>query len=344
MKSVMAYASRQGAIHGVAYSRTVTLAAPSSTLSNFPVMVRVLNDPTFAAHVASPYGYDVSFQTLGSTTLAYDLDYYDASTGSGCWWVQIPSLVSTAPATIKMLYGDASITTNQSQPATVWSEYSYIYHFPSVTSLASSVGSYTATFGGTVTAAKSIVSNSFTGRGLRLYVTSGYGGDYVNLALGNSISTSTGGITVMSQSNMVPVGDGRGTIMKTGWTQFGLNLRSSGYTMYAGNQSTTVSQSQTGGHYCYGASTSTSAVSWVVNGASLSTTSCTTGSLRWDSPAMTMTGYNASHPTEIILDEIRISSTTYHSAAWLLYEQNQMINHDTYTTYGQEQTGVRTRQ
>lgn len=51
--------------------------------------------------------------------------------------------------------------------------------------------------------------------------------------------------------------------------------------------------------------------------------------------AISMTGL-ASKPTEVVFDEIRISTTTYKPAAWLEYEQNQAMNHSTYTTYGPE--------
>lgn len=106
-------------------SRLVTFAAPASTLTNFPALVK--SNSTF--HIGTSTGYDVHFQDLSGNELYFDLDYYDPVTGNGAWWVQIPSLPSTGPTSIKMLYGDSSVTTNGSTPATVWANYLTVYHF-----------------------------------------------------------------------------------------------------------------------------------------------------------------------------------------------------------------------
>ncbi len=103
--------------------RWVTFSPPSSTLTNFPVLVKARNYTNIAN------GYDVHFQDANGNELAFELDWYDNSTKSGAWWVQIPTLSSSAPTSIKMCYGDATITTDQSSPLTVWSEYAVVYHF-----------------------------------------------------------------------------------------------------------------------------------------------------------------------------------------------------------------------
>lgn len=105
--------------------RIITFAAPSATLTNFPVLVK--SNATF--NIGTSTGYDVHFQDMSGNELAYDLDYYDSVTGNGAWWIKIPSLSSSNPTSIKMLYGDSSVTTNGSTPATVWTNYLTVYHF-----------------------------------------------------------------------------------------------------------------------------------------------------------------------------------------------------------------------
>lgn len=106
-------------------SRTVTFAAPASTLTDFPALVKC--NSTF--NIGTQTGYDVHFQDLSGNELPYDLDYYDSVTGNGAWWVKIPSLPSSGATSIKMLYGDSSASTNSSTPLTVWADYAAVYHF-----------------------------------------------------------------------------------------------------------------------------------------------------------------------------------------------------------------------
>ena len=106
-------------------SRLVTFAAPASTLTNFPALVKC--NSTF--NIGTSTGYDVHFQDLSGNELPYELDYYDSVTGNGAWWVKIPSLSSSGSTSIKMLYGDSSASTNGSTPLTVWSDYGAVYHF-----------------------------------------------------------------------------------------------------------------------------------------------------------------------------------------------------------------------
>ena len=153
-------------------SRTVTFAAPSSTLTNFPALVKC--NSTF--HIGTQTGYDVHFQDLSGNELYYDLDYYDSVTGNGAWWVQIPSLSSSGTTSIKMLYGDSSVSTNGSTPLTVWADYAAVYHLNELNST-SQLNSATGTRSSAGLASPSFVTaNQGTGRVLR-FTYSGSGED-----------------------------------------------------------------------------------------------------------------------------------------------------------------------
>ena len=113
------------------FYRDITFAAPSTGLTNFPALVRIQND-RMKKRISSPNGFDVSFQQNG-TDIPFELDFYDSSTGSGAWWVKIPTLPANNPTTIRMVYGDSNISTDPSSPSTVWSDYLAVYHFNETT-------------------------------------------------------------------------------------------------------------------------------------------------------------------------------------------------------------------
>lgn len=313
-------------------SRLVTFAAPASTLTNFPALVK--SNSTF--HIGTSTGYDVHFQDLAGNELAYDLDYYDPVTGNGAWWVQIPSLPSSGPTSIKMLYGDSSVTTNGSTPSTVWADYTYVYHFNDVNDLSPVVGNYTPTDISTsgTTASTSLVSNSLTGRGVKFRCLAGYGDAYYSLRIGNAFEVHSATMSIFGTTD-VPGHSSRFIRMETGWTNYKWVITGGNWTTGAGSLSASTALPEPNGIYCYGGGCNASEVSWVTNGTIRDTTGATANKMRWDLPNFRMNGA-AAYPTEIVWDEIRISTTTYKPAAWLQYEQNQMINHSTYTTYGPE--------
>lgn len=315
-------------------SRLVTFAAPSSTLTNFPALVKC--NSTF--HIGTSTGYDVHFQDMSGNELAYDLDYYDPVTGNGAWWVQIPTLASSGPTTIKMVYGDPSASTNGSTPAVVWSDYTYVYHFSNINDLTSRVGSYTITdvSTGGITATVSMAATGITGIGRRIYLTTGYSSDAYRLQVAPSaFQTDTGTISIWGYTQN-PWTVGRFITLSTGWRDFRWNVGQSNFTTRTGHATAvTVTMASTNGFYMYGGSTNPTSLGWSVNGIIQDTTGGTTGYMRWDVPQITATGY-ASSPTDMILDELRISTTSYKSSEWLQYEQLQAKDHLTYTTYGSE--------
>ena len=313
--------------------RTITFTAPASTLTNFPALVKC--NSTF--NIGTSTGYDVHFQDLSGNELYFDLDYSDSVTGNGAWWVQIPSLPSSGPTSIKMLYGDSSVTTNGSTPATVWADYSYVYHFSDINDLTSRVGSYTISdvSTGGITATASMASTGITGTGRRIYLTTGYGSEAYALQFASSFQTDTGTITFWAYSDH-PWTVGRFAQVNSGWREYKAVIGQGKYTTRAGHATAvTVTMASTNGFYMYGGSTNPTTLGWSVNGAIQDTTGGTTGYMRWDNPQFTATGYST-QPTDIVLDELRISTTSYKPSEWLQYEQLQAKDHTTYTTYGPE--------
>jgi len=102
----------------------------SGVCSNFVALVN-LTDATLKSvanggHVQSANGYDIAFGD-GSVLYKFELISYTATTGALLAWVKIPVL--RTETTFYIHYGDASITTNQSDAANTWSGFVGVYHF-----------------------------------------------------------------------------------------------------------------------------------------------------------------------------------------------------------------------
>ena len=123
---------------GYNYSTDITLNAASGTsdLTDFPVLISITTSPnrdrlrTIAngGHVSNASGYDIAFTDQNGNKLDHQIEYYDAVTGQYVSWVRIPLLSHTSTTTIKMLYGNAAVSTNPSVK-TVWaSNYKGVWH------------------------------------------------------------------------------------------------------------------------------------------------------------------------------------------------------------------------
>ena len=115
---------------------------PNTDQTNFPYLFNT-TDPLLATtayngHVASPNGYDIIFTSdaAGQNILNYEMEEYNPATGQVVVWVKIPLLSHTQDTVIYVWYGNASITTLQSQPSSAWdSRFKGVWHFRNGTTL-----------------------------------------------------------------------------------------------------------------------------------------------------------------------------------------------------------------
>ncbi len=313
------------------YYRTVTFQPPTETLTNFPVLVRIRND-RMGSRILSQKGWDVCFE-LDGNRLPFELDWYDEASKSGAWWVQIPTLSSSAPTSIKMLYGDASITSDQSSPETLWGDYKYVYHFADLENLFSSVGTQTAslTTGTCQWNVAEMTSDSFTGRGLRLEVNGGYASDSAILFLGAMGISGTGGLTMIAADGTIAKTTERMFQFDSGWDNFRYLMTNKMQTFYFKTETVSLTDLS---KICYGVECSSASGAFVVNGVDQNTSK--TGTYRWDGNiSISATGLSSSQPTGMTMDEFRVSNV-FHGSAWLEYEQKQIIEHEALTEYGAE--------
>ena len=74
--------------------------------ADFPLLVR-LNADTFDFGQARPDGADLRFSAADGTSLAHQVEEWDAAGGSACIWVRIPQITGNARQAITMHWGNA---------------------------------------------------------------------------------------------------------------------------------------------------------------------------------------------------------------------------------------------
>lgn len=134
--------------HAFAYSffQSVTVdhtKVPNTDQTNFPILVSGtyanLKTVGNGGFVQNSSGFDVGFftsNTCASGKLNWETEKYVATTGEVDYWINIASLSHTTDTVIYMCYGDASITTDQSNKTAVWdSNYLFVQHLPDGTTL-----------------------------------------------------------------------------------------------------------------------------------------------------------------------------------------------------------------
>lgn len=106
-----------------------------STQTNFPMVFAggyaELAGTGFGGAVTSAAGYDIIFasDSLGASPLNFERVAYRNRTGACEFWVNIPSLSSSANTTIYILYGNSAITTDQQNATAVWdANYVGVWH------------------------------------------------------------------------------------------------------------------------------------------------------------------------------------------------------------------------
>ncbi|HHP7234254.1 MAG TPA: PilC/PilY family type IV pilus protein [Desulfobacterales bacterium] len=124
---VAAFAPAAVASGQYAYKKKITVDAAKvdgscgSSLSDYPMLVKIDNDADLRDHVQSSQGYDIVFQDGSGIQLYHEIEKYDALTGSLVAWVRVPTLSASSATEIWMYYGDGAITSPTGQPAAVWS-------------------------------------------------------------------------------------------------------------------------------------------------------------------------------------------------------------------------------
>jgi len=197
---------------GYAFERAIVInhsQVANADQSNFPVLI----SGTFSdlatlgngGNVQSAQGYDIIFTSdaAGQNVLAFEQETYSASTGTINYWVKVPTVSHTADTFVYMFYGNASITSDQSNKAAVWdSNFQGVWHLANGATL--NAGDSTANGNsGTVNGLISPISGQIDGAG------SSAGGSNNGVTMPNSITSDTSAFTysfwVNSSGGGVPI-------------------------------------------------------------------------------------------------------------------------------------------
>lgn len=119
---------------GYRYMMDVVLdaASGSADLTDFPALVSftssLLRTTANSGHVYNSNGYDIIFTDHDGNKLDHQIESYTATTGQYIAWVRIPILSHTTTTTIKMLYGNPSVTADPSTTDVWVSSYKGVWH------------------------------------------------------------------------------------------------------------------------------------------------------------------------------------------------------------------------
>lgn len=107
----------------------------AADLADFPLLVVLdnldrLRTRDHGGIINSSTGNDLLFRAADDvTTLDYEIELYDGSTGSLVAWVRLPTLSNTSDTTVLLYGGNTSITTPSENPPGVWdSGFAGVWH------------------------------------------------------------------------------------------------------------------------------------------------------------------------------------------------------------------------
>lgn len=159
------------------YAQNITINSSyiDEELSNFPILVN-LSSSNFNFSNAQTDGDDLRFTDAGNTTtLDYEIEYYDATAEEAYVWVEVPTVSDTSDTVIIMYYGNAGASAGENAEG-VWANYDGVIHLSETGSdirLDSTSNDYDFTASGSVDNCEKI----YLGKGEDsdyLYIPSGY--------------------------------------------------------------------------------------------------------------------------------------------------------------------------
>ncbi|MCU1244043.1 MAG: LamG domain protein jellyroll fold domain protein, partial [Candidatus Acidoferrum typicum] len=300
--------------------------------TNFPVLISgAFSDLATVGNggnVQSTQGYDIIFTSdaAGQSLLAFEQETYSPSTGTINYWVKVPTVSHTTDTIIYLFYGNASVTTNQSNKTAVWdANYKGVWHLSNGTTLNANDSTGNANNGivsGSISAAAGKVDGAATSPGTTGNV----------ITTPNSITADTSAFTYSFWFNSAGGGiaalrgqDGYGN----GWSsvvQVGSNIQFNIVNNVPAQINVTSNATITAGTWYYVTAVWTpgSSMQLYLNGALDSGLTNTSTTLRSSTKGVQLlNGFNG------LLDEMEISNTA-RSAGWIATEYNNQNSPSTF--------------
>jgi hypothetical protein len=144
-------------VPGYSFYRSITIDSTNigSTLTDFPILVAgtftYLRTVANGGKVQNASGFDIAFYDGDGVQLSHETERWIDTSGEVVYWVKVPSISHITDTIIYMVYGNSSISVDQSNKADVWSNgFICVYHLPDGTTLSAtdSLGTYDGTITG----------------------------------------------------------------------------------------------------------------------------------------------------------------------------------------------------
>lgn len=163
-----AFAAQCPSGYGFYGALTVDHTKVPSTQTNIPILVSGtytgLKTTGNGGHITDAQGDDAVFvlPSAPTTLLKWEIESWNGSTGAITYWVKVPSLSSSVDTVLNLCYGNAAVTTDQSDPTNVWdSNYPCVWHLTSLSANSTSTSCTGTPLQGIATTA----SGKFAGAG-----------------------------------------------------------------------------------------------------------------------------------------------------------------------------------
>jgi hypothetical protein len=106
----LTFAAEEGTVDGWSYRKKITIDHTNvdADLSNYPLLVKINQDTDIGANAQSD-GEDIRFTTSTGVLLPYERESWvvRAGSGSGNFWVKVPTISSSADTKIYLYYGNS---------------------------------------------------------------------------------------------------------------------------------------------------------------------------------------------------------------------------------------------
>ena len=320
---------------------------PNTNRTDFPVLVSGtyswLATVANGGKVQHASGYDVAFYSDAALTtqLKHEIERWIATTGEVVYHVKVPTVSTSVDTVIYIAYGDAGISTDQSDAVNVWdTNYKGVWHFPN----------------GTTLTALDSTANDNDGTISGATATTGQVGGGANFDGNDTIAKTSAtldmasAVTVEAWFKLTSLSSGsfsrlveHGPLGSGPWTEYALNLWNDAgvYQWYfelspgGTNQSLGKTGISTGTWY-HAVGVYDGSNKYIYHNGSQAATSAASGAFPAHNDITTF-GYRDG-PSQYfngVLDEVRISSVA-RSADWIATEYNNQNSPSTFYAVGAE--------
>jgi hypothetical protein len=220
------------------YMQTLTIDSDKvdATLTNFPVMVRLVNGVNFDFTHCETGGTDIWFLSSDlSDTLDFEPFWTNAGGDTMITWVKVPSISSTTDTDFYMIFGNSDAS-DLSNGTAVWdANYKMVQHMTDSTTALTSDATSNGNFGTKKGANEPIESAGKIGMAQTFD-----GNDYINSSTTMNMGTSDITISAFVKTTNSSVLDIAGKLRIGITTQYGLRLSGGKVACYIANDSTGV--------------------------------------------------------------------------------------------------------